>query len=183
MRIEKTAFRDLLIIHPRVFPDQRGYFFESFNENSFADATGLNLRFVQDNESRSSRGVLRGLHYQISPYAQSKLVRVVQGEVLDVVLDIRPDSPTYGEHFSIKLSGENKIQLFVPKGFAHGYAVLSEFAVFSYKCDTFYNKDHEAGIMYNDPSLDIDWMIPEKEQLISEKDAKQYAFADHVRFS
>ena len=165
MKFIKTEIPDVVIIEPTVFGDSRGYFFESFNENSFADATGLNLRFVQDNESRSSRGVLRGLHYQISPYAQSKLVRVVQGEVLDVVLDIRPDSPTYGEHFSIKLSGENKIQLFVPKGFAHGYAVLSEFAVFSYKCDNYYHHASERGIRYDDPFLMINWQLP-KENLI-----------------
>ncbi len=153
-----TKFEGLKIFEPRVFEDDRGYFFEAYNENAFK-AAGIDTQFVQDNQSKSSYGVLRGLHYQRVPYAQAKLVRVLEGKVLDVVVDIREGSPTYGEWFSIELSAENKKQLFVPRGFAHGFVVLSETAVFYYKCDNFYNKASEDGLIYNDPTLQIDWQI------------------------
>lgn len=177
----ETEIRDLWIFEPKVFGDDRGYFFESYNQNTFAE-TGLDIHFVQDNEAKSSRGVLRGLHYQTGKAAQSKLVRVIYGEVLDVVVDIRPNSETYGKSFSIFLSGTNKKQLFVPKGFAHGYVVLSEEALFVYKCDEFYSKESEGGIIYNDPTLNINWQIPESELLLSEKDRILPNFGVHKRF-
>lgn len=177
----ETEIKDLWIFEPKVFGDERGYFFESYNQNNFAE-TGLDIHFVQDNEAKSSRGVLRGLHYQNGSAAQSKLVRVIYGEVLDVVVDIRPESVSYGKHFTILLSGSNKKQLFVPKGFAHGYVVLSEEALFVYKCDEFYSKENEAGIIYNDPTLKIDWQIPESELLLSEKDRILPHFGEHKRF-
>lgn len=169
--IEQTAFKDLLILHPRVFGDSRGYFFESYNRQTFAQH-GLNYKFIQDNEAQSCYGVVRGLHFQQPPYAQAKLVRVVQGSVLDVVVDLRPDSPTYGQHFSIVLSAENKKQLLVPRGFAHGYAVLSQTSIFCYKCDNSYNKSAEGGIHCLDPNLAIDWQISHSEMILSEKDKK-----------
>ncbi len=168
-----TELEGCYIIEPKVFADERGYFMESFNENTFQKGTETTTHFVQDNQSFSSKGVLRGLHYQVGEHAQAKLIRVLSGEVLDIAVDIRPNSKTYGKHVSIVLSGENQKQLFIPKGFAHGFLVLSKTATFFYKCDNFYNKESEGGIIYNDPTLNIDWGFLEKELLISEKDKVQ----------
>lgn len=170
MNIVKTEIEGPLIIEPRVFGDERGYFFESFNSRDFAAQTGLDINFVQDNESRSCRGVVRGLHFQNPPYTQSKLVRVVVGSVLDVVVDIRRNSPTYGKHVAVELTAENHRQFFVPKGFAHGFAVLSDVAVFQYKCDDFYHPESESAIAWNDPALGIDWRLPMDEVILSAKD-------------
>lgn len=169
MEIIRTDIEGLLIIEPRVFKDERGYFFESFSQRDF-DSNVLPVNFVQDNESKSLYGVIRGLHYQKEPFAQSKLVRCVRGKILDVVVDIRKGSPTYGHHFDIELSEDNHRQLFIPKGFAHGFSVLSETAIFQYKCDEFYHPEAEAGINLNDKDLAIDWRIPEGKAIISEKD-------------
>lgn len=169
MAIIKTDFPGLMIIEPTVFRDSRGYFFESYNEKTYS-AQGIDIHFVQDNQSKSSYGVIRGLHYQMAPYAQSKLIRVLSGEILDVVLDLRKGSPSYGKVFTLRISAENNTQLLVPKGFAHGFSVLSETAEVIYKCDEFYNKESESGIMYNDPALNIDWLIPTDKAIISEKD-------------
>lgn len=166
----ETKLKDCFIIEPRVFQDDRGYFFESFNQEAFNKLIGKSVNFVQDNESFSSRGVIRGLHFQKGEFAQAKLVRVVKGAVLDVAVDIRKESPTFGQHISVELTEKNKKQLFVPRGFAHGFSVLSETAIFSYKCDNFYNKESEAGILYNDPSLNIDWKIKLEEAQLSDKD-------------
>ena len=166
----ETKLKGCLIIEPKVLEDHRGYFFESFNQNRFNELIGKNIDFVQDNESFSSKGVLRGLHFQAGEYAQAKLVRVVKGSVLDVVVDIRKDSPTFSKHFSIELSEKNKTQLFIPRGFAHGFIVLSDTAVFAYKCDNFYNKASEQGLRYDDPSLGIDWKFPQHEFIVSDKD-------------
>ena len=165
----KTDFPGLLVYEPRVFEDSRGYFFESYNANGFS-AEGVDIKFVQDNQARSVYGVLRGLHYQLDPYAQTKLIRALSGSILDVVVDIRKGSPTFGKVFSIELSAENKKQLLVPQGFAHGYSVLSETAEVFYKCDAFYNKENEGGILYSDPALNIDWKIPVDKAIVSEKD-------------
>ena len=169
MAFIKTEFAGLIIIEPTVFTDSRGYFFESYNENNFK-AEGIDTRFVQDNQSKSSYGVIRGLHYQLAPYSQTKLIRVLSGSILDIVVDIRKGSPTYGNTFSIELSAENNKQLFIPKGFAHGFSVLSETAEVIYKCDEFYHKESEAGIVFNDASLNIDWKIPAGDAIISDKD-------------
>ena len=169
MAFIKTEFAGLIIIEPTVFTDIRGYFFESYNENNFK-AEGIDTRFVQDNQSKSSYGVIRGLHYQLAPYSQTKLIRVLSGSILDIVVDIRKGSPTYGNTFSIELSAENNKQLFIPKGFAHGFSVLSETAEVIYKCDEFYHKESEAGIVFNDASLNIDWKIPAGDAIISDKD-------------
>src|SRR3954463_4283432 len=160
MRVEQTPLQDCYIIHNTVFKDNRGYFFESFNQQKFAEQTGLNVHFVQDNQSSSVKGVLRGLHFQKGDAAQAKLGRVLQGSVLDVAVDLRKDSPTYGLHFAIELTDESDTQFFIPRGFAHGFVVLSDTAVFFYKCDNFYNKAAEGGLMYNDPQLNIDWKLP-----------------------
>ena len=178
MEIKQTLIPDLYVIQPRVFQDDRGYFFESHNEFKF-EQHHLNYKFVQDNESKSTYGVLRGLHYQVAPFSQAKLVRASVGKVLDVVVDIRPNSKTYGKHFSIILSEENKSQLLIPKGFAHGFVVLSEVAIFSYKCDQFYSADHDSGIIYNDENLNIDWMIPATDIILSEKDKVHPRFGEH----
>ena len=170
MKATETKLKGCFFIEPAVFKDTRGYFFESFNQNKFNELIGKDINFVQDNESFSSKGVLRGLHFQTGDYAQAKLVRVIKGKVLDVVVDMRKNSPTFGEHFSIELSEDNKKQLFVPRGFAHGFIVLSDTAIFSYKCDNFYNKASEQGLRYDDPSLGIDWRLPSNEFIISEKD-------------
>ncbi len=170
-----TDIPGLLIFEPKIFEDSRGYFFEAYNEQVFHDE-GVDLRFVQDNQSKSSYGVIRGLHYQLNPHAQFKLVRVLEGAILDVAVDIRKDSPTFGKHFSLELSAENKKQLLVPAGFAHGFSVLTETAVVFYKCDTLYNKESEAGIRYNDASLGIDWKIPAGKEIVSEKDVQQSLF-------
>ena len=169
MPFTKTPIHDLLIFEPKVFNDPRGYFFESYNANTFL-IDGIDIKFVQDNQAKSSYGVIRGLHYQLAPYAQTKLIRVLSGAILDVAVDIRKGSPTYGQVFAIELSAENKKRLLVPKGFAHGYSVISETAEVMYKCDEFYNKQSEGGIAYNDPKLNIDWMIPADKALVSDKD-------------
>ncbi len=173
----ETGFDGLKIFEPRVFADSRGYFFESFNKKAFEEA-GINAGFVQDNESRSQRGVLRGLHYQLNPMAQAKLVRVVEGEVLDVVVDIRVGSPTYGKNFGVILTAENKKQLYIPRGFAHGFIVLSETCIFQYKCDNYYSKESEGGIHFNDPALDINWHSDLSNVLVSEKDRDLPLFKD-----
>lgn len=170
MEVIRTSIEGVFIIEPRVFGDARGYFFESFNEREFVEKTGYNVRFVQDNESFSCYGVLRGLHFQQPPYAQSKLVRVVKGMVLDVAVDIRKGSPTYGQHISVVLSAENHRQVFIPKGFAHGFSVLSEEVIFQYKCDEFYHPQNEGALAWDDPDLAIDWQLPADKVLLSEKD-------------
>jgi len=177
MNIVKTAIDGAVIIEPRVFGDHRGYFFESFSEKWFSENV-CNTRFVQDNESRSKFGVLRGLHFQKPPFAQSKLVRVVRGEVLDIAVDIRTGSPTFGKYVSVLLSEENKKQFFVPRGFAHGFAVLSDTAIFQYKCDNFYAPQADGGISILDESLGIDWQIPTDKALLSEKDLKHALLKD-----
>ena len=170
MRVEETILNGCYLIHDTFFGDHRGYFFESFNRKTFLSQTGLDLNFVQDNQSRSQKGVLRGLHYQHGEFAQAKLVRVLEGKVLDIVVDIRQNSPTFGQHLAVELSEESHTQLYVPRGFAHGFIVLSDVAVFFYKCDNYYNKQEEGGIIYNDPALGIDWQLPHAELLLSEKD-------------
>ena len=178
MEVIKTQIDGVLIIEPKVFGDARGYFFESFNAREFVEKTGLDITFVQDNESRSKYGVLRGLHFQLPPYTQSKLVRVVKGRVLDVAVDIRKESPTYGQHVSCELTEDNHRQFFVPKGFAHGFCVLSEDAVFQYKCDNFYAPQADGGISILDASLGIDWGIEMDKALLSEKDTKHPCLKD-----
>lgn len=170
MNIEQTFIKDLVVLTPAVFEDERGYFFEAYNKSKLSDL-GIDIDFVQDNQSFSQKGTLRGLHYQNPPFAQTKLVRALQGEILDVAVDLRRDSPTYGQHFSVKLSAENKKQLLVPQGFAHGFSVLSETAVVSYKCDQYYNKPSEGGIRFDDATLNIDWGMDLKDAIVSEKDA------------
>ncbi len=175
MRKIETSIPDLYIIEPTVFEDSRGYFFEAFNADKFS-ALGFNVQFVQDNESKSGRGVIRGLHYQLAPYAQSKLVRVVQGAILDVAVDIRKNSPTYGKHFACQLNAENKRLLFIPQGFAHGFSVLSDTAIVNYKCDTLYNADAERGILYNDSDIGVDWKVDVDNAIVSAKDNVLPAF-------
>lgn len=172
-----TEIPGLFVFEPKVFEDARGYFMETFNEKIFAEKH-INTNFVQDNQSKSTYGVLRGLHYQLNPFAQAKLVRVISGEVLDVAVDIRKKSPTFGQHFSISLSAENKKQLYIPRGFAHGFVVLSETAEFFYKCDNFYSKEHDAGIIFNDPQLKIDWKIASDKLNISDKDINLPSFKE-----
>jgi dTDP-4-dehydrorhamnose 3,5-epimerase len=169
----------LIIVEPQLFEDDRGYFFEAYNEKRFEEA-GIQCDFIQDNQSKSSYGVIRGLHYQLPPHAQSKLVRVLEGSIIDVAVDIRKGSPTFGKQFSIELSATNKKQLFIPQGFAHGFSVLSQTAIVLYKCDQYYNKQSEAGIRYNDEELAIDWRIPALSALISEKDAVLPPFSDCI---
>ena len=171
MEIIKTDIQGVLIVEPTVYGDARGYFFESFNEREFREKSGFKVHFVQDNESRSTYGVVRGLHFQRPPHAQSKLVRVVEGEVLDVAVDIRPNSATFGKYVAVRLSAECHRQFFIPKGFAHGFSVLSDTAVFQYKCDDFYNKESEGAIAWNDPQLAIDWQLPAEAVILSEKDS------------
>ena len=178
MAVIKTAIEGVYIIEPTVFGDERGYFFESYNEERFRSETGIDVHFVQDNESRSKRGVLRGLHFQKKPYAQAKLVRVVQGKVLDVVVDIRKESPTFGKHIAVELSGDNHRQLFIPKGFAHGYVVMEDDTVFQYKCDEFYHPEAEGGIAWNDPDIGIDWGVPLEQVILSAKDTVNPLLAD-----
>ncbi len=170
MNVKETNLKGCYLIEPMVFEDDRGYFFESFNKKRFKEVTGLEIEFVQDNQSKSNRGVLRGLHFQKGEFAQAKLVKVIKGKVLDVAVDLRKDSTTYGKHFSIELSEQNKLQLFVPRGFAHGFVVLENDTIFSYKCDNYYNKFSEGGIIYNDLDLNIDWMLNGGEIFLSEKD-------------
>jgi dTDP-4-dehydrorhamnose 3,5-epimerase len=182
MEVIKTAIDDVLIIEPKVFGDKRGYFFESFSQREFyekvAPILGHTINFVQDNESMSSYGVMRGLHFQCPPYTQSKLVRCVKGAVLDVAVDIRKGSPTYGQHVAVELTEDNHRQFFIPKGFAHGFAVLSETAVFQYKCDEFYHPEADGGISILDDSLGIDWKIPTDQANLSEKDTKHALLKD-----
>ena len=173
MIFKQTKLEGCFIIEPKIINDDRGYFMESFNEKTFQIGVGQEVHFVQDNQSFSTKGVLRGLHYQVGEHAQAKLVRVLQGEVLDVAVDIRPGSKTYGQYEAVKLSAENQTQFFVPRGFAHGFLVLSETATFFYKCDNFYKKESEGGLMYNDPTLNIDWQFPTDDLLISDKDLVQ----------
>lgn len=169
MKVIKTDIEGVVIIEPQLFGDSRGYFMESYSERDFARLVAP-VRFVQDNESRSRYGVVRGLHYQREPYSQSKLVRCLEGRVLDVAVDIRPESPTYGKYVAVELSADNHRQLFIPKGFAHGFAVLSKEALFAYKCDEFYHPEAEYGIAWDDPTLSIDWGLPKEDIILSEKD-------------
>jgi dTDP-4-dehydrorhamnose 3,5-epimerase len=177
MKLKHTTISDLYILEPTVIIDSRGYFFEAYNQNVLSDQ-GIHINFVQDNQSFSKRGTLRGLHYQNPPFAQTKLVRVLQGEIMDVVVDLRKESPTYGQHFTIKLSAENKKQLLIPHGFAHGFSVLSETAIVFYKCDQFYNKASEGGIRFDDPALNIDWGIDLTTAIVSDKDLELPNFSD-----
>lgn len=175
MKVVETGIKGVLILEPQVFGDSRGYFFESFSQKQFDELVGETV-FVQDNESKSSYGVVRGLHYQLPPYTQAKLVRVVKGSVWDVAVDLRKGSETYGQHIAVELSEENKRQFFIPKGFAHGFAVLSEEAIFQYKCDHYYAPGHEGGIKFDDAALGIDWRIPREKMILSEKDLQLGGF-------
>lgn len=179
MNFIKTKIDGVIIIEPKVFEDSRGYFYESYNEKEFKE-NGIDARFVQDNQSLSSYGVIRGLHFQKEPFAQAKLVRVLFGKVLDVAVDLRKGSPTFGQHVSVELSDENKRQFFIPRGFAHGFSVLSEKAVFAYKCDNLYNKESEGGLLYNDPDLGIDWKVDPKRVCVSDKDKVRKGIKDYV---
>lgn len=178
MRVIETEIEGVVVIEPKVFGDDRGYFFESYNARDFAQVA--DVTFVQDNESRSCRGVVRGLHFQKPPYAQAKLVRVVEGRVLDVAVDIRRGSPTYGRHVACELTGESHRQFFIPKGFAHGFAVLSDTAVFQYKCDNLYHPEAEGALAWDDPTLAIDWQMPASEVILSEKDKHHPLFKDFI---
>ncbi len=178
MVIEETYLKGCFVITPKVFEDERGYFFESFNQKTFEAETGLKVNFVQDNQSKSSKGVLRGLHFQIGKHAQAKLVQVIKGKVLDVCVDIRKESPTFGKQFSLILDEVDRKQLYIPRGFAHGFVVLENDTIFSYKCDNFYNKAFEAGIIFNDEDLKIDWGFSKETLLISEKDLSLPSFKD-----
>ena len=180
MRIEQTPLKDCFIIHDKVHGDARGYFIETYNSRDFKAATGLDIEFVQDNQSRSSKGVLRGLHMQKGAAAQAKLVRVLEGAVLDVAVDLRKGSPSFGQHYTIELTADNRKQFYVPAGFAHGFVVLSEFATFFYKVDKFYEPGNEVGIMYNDKDLNIDWRLPISELIFSEKDKTLGSFAEYA---
>lgn len=177
MNVIKTQIEGVFILEPRIFNDARGYFFESFSAHEFEEKV-CRTTFVQDNESFSTYGVVRGLHFQKPPFAQSKLVRVIQGAVLDVAVDIRPGSPTYGQHVAVELTGDNHRQFFIPRGFAHGFAVLSETVLFQYKCDQFYAPQSEGGIAWNDPTLNIDWKIPADQVILSEKDTQHPLLKD-----
>lgn len=176
MNVTETRLKSCFVIEPRVFEDERGYFFESFNEKVFEDLTGMNGRFVQDNQSFSAYGVVRGLHLQQGEYAQAKLVRVLEGAILDIAVDLRKESETFGQWVAVELTGENKKQLYVPRGFAHGFSVLSEKAAVFYKCDNFYHKPAESGILFNDPDLNIDWKVAEESMIISSKDLELHSF-------
>lgn len=178
MKIIETKVKDLVVLEPRVFEDERGYFFESFNNSKMPEEIAT-MNWVQDNESKSTRGVLRGLHYQSGDYAQAKLVRAITGRIYDVAVDIRPGSPTYGLYHGEILSEENKRQMFIPRGFAHGFVVLSDTAIFSYKCDNYYKKDAEGGISYSDTTLDIPWPIDLADVILSEKDGQLPSFGNH----
>ena len=178
MKVKSTPLKNCYIIEPTVFEDDRGYFYEKFNEQKFQQLTGMNGHFVQDNVSKSSYGVLRGLHLQKGDMAQAKLVSCLEGKVWDIAVDLREDSPTFGQWFGLELSAENKLQLYIPRGFAHGFSVLSETAVFAYKCDNFYNKESEGGIIWNDAELGIDWKLPLSDIILSEKDKVQKTFKE-----
>ena len=175
MKIVETGFRGLVVIRPRIFADERGYFFESFNQSVLKNA-GIDFNPVQDNESKSSKGVIRGLHYQLNPYAQAKMIRVVEGKIFDVALDLRKKSLTFGKWYGIDLDSETKDLFFIPRGFAHGFSVLSDHAVIQYKCDNFYNQQYERGILINDPELDINWKTGSAPQVVSIKDSRQPVF-------
>ena len=179
MKLTKTGFKGLVVLDPNVFGDTRGYFFEAFSERALEDL-GLEAHFVQDNQSFSTAGVVRGLHYQNAPYAQTKLVRVLAGRILDVVVDLRKEEPTFGKSFTIELSAENKKQLYVPKGFAHGFSVLSETVELFYKCDNFYHRESEGGLYYNNRVLEIDWRVPADKVKLSDKDAANPLLADAI---
>lgn len=179
MEIIETPIKDLLIIKPAVFADSRGFFLETFNEKRYQEA-GITQRFVQDNQSKSSYGVVRGLHFQHSPYSQAKLVSVTVGKVWDVAVDLRVNSATYGQWYGVELTDENHYQFFIPRGFAHGFSVLSSTAIFSYKCDNFYNPVADGGIMFNDPDLNIDWKVPAEKMILSEKDKKHPFLKDAI---
>ncbi|NNE26668.1 MAG: dTDP-4-dehydrorhamnose 3,5-epimerase [Saprospiraceae bacterium] len=181
MNVIKTEFDGLFVFEPRVFEDDRGYFFESYNNRLLAEH-GINTLFVQDNESRSQLGTLRGLHYQISPFGQAKLVRVTSGEVIDIVVDLRKDQPTYGKSFRIQLSAENKKQMLVPRGFAHGFLCMSENTTFNYKCDNYYSKEHEGCINAFDPVLDLDWCLAHSDIIRSQKDIEAPQWGSHIPF-
>jgi len=178
MKLIKTPLSDCVIIEPTLFEDSRGYFYEKFNQAKFTELTGVTTPFVQDNVSKSSYGVVRGIHLQKGEHAQAKLVSCLEGVVWDVAVDLRKDSPTFGKWYGVELSGENKLQFYIPRGFGHGFSVLSESAVFSYKCDNYYNKESEAGILWNDSELNIDWRIREGEAIISDKDRVQAKFGE-----
>lgn len=173
MKFIKQEIPEVMLIEPKVHGDERGYFVETFRQDLFEEAAGYEVNFIQDNESKSSKGVLRGLHFQLPPFAQSKLVRVIEGEVLDVAVDIRKGSPSFGKHVSAVLSGENKHQLFVPRGFAHGFVVLSDLAIFSYKVDNYYSAESDRGLAFDDATIDIDWRLSKESLQLSEKDQKQ----------
>ncbi|MEO5650211.1 MAG: dTDP-4-dehydrorhamnose 3,5-epimerase [Ginsengibacter sp.] len=175
MPFTKTQFPGLLIFVPKIFEDSRGYFFESYNQKVFSEES-IEINFVQDNQALSSFGIVRGLHFQKDPFAQTKLIRVLSGKIIDAVVDLRKNSPTYGNAYTIELSAENKKQLLIPKGFAHGYSVISETAEVFYKCDVFYHKESEGGILWNDPQLNIDWKVPADRVIVSEKDARNPTF-------
>lgn len=178
MNFIKQSIPDVILIEPKVHGDARGYFVETFRQDEFEATVGYKVNFCQDNESKSTRGVLRGLHFQLPPFAQSKLVRVIEGEVLDVAVDIRQGSPTFGQHVAAHLSAENKLQLFIPRGFAHGFVVLSESAIFSYKVDNYYSPECDRGLAYNDSTLGIGWDLPDEQLKLSDKDLKQPSLAD-----
>lgn len=180
MKITETDLEGCFIIEPQIFGDERGYFFETFNKEKFQKLTNLEIVFLQDNEAFSNKGILRGLHFQKGEFAQAKLVRVVKGKVLDVVVDLRPKSKHFGKHFSIILSGENKKQLFVPRGFAHGYAVLEDNTIFCYKCDNYYHPEAEDGVIYNDKDLNIDWILKDDEVTLSGKDKNLKEFKNFI---
>jgi dTDP-4-dehydrorhamnose 3,5-epimerase len=179
MNFVNTNIEGLIVIEPKVFCDSRGYFFETFHIETFNSKIG-ETNFIQDNESKSTRGVLRGLHFQRPPFAQAKLVRVIEGEVLDVAVDLRKNSKTYGQHLTLHLTGENKKQLFIPRGFAHGFIVLSESVIFSYKVDNIYSPEHDAGILFNDEDLNIDWIMENESIMLSEKDKNLIRFKDFI---
>lgn len=178
MKFVKQSLPDVVVIEPALHGDERGYFMETFRQDLLEKELGYQVNFIQDNESKSSKGVLRGLHYQLPPFAQSKLVRVIEGQVLDIAVDIRVDSPTYGQHIAVELTSENKKQVFVPRGFAHGFVVLSDFALFAYKVDNLYSPAHDRGISFEDETLAIDWRLPRAELKLSEKDKNQPLFDD-----
>lgn len=182
MKFTKMAIHDVIMIEPNVHGDERGYFVETFRQDKFEDFLGFKVKFCQDNESKSNFGVLRGLHYQLAPFAQSKLVRVIDGSVLDVAVDIRYGSPTFGKYVGVELSGENKRQLFIPRGFAHGFVVLSQSCTFAYKVDNYYSAQHDRGIAFNDSQISIDWTLPDKNFSLSQKDLKQPNLKDAELF-
>tara|TARA_E500000178_G_C16816004_1_gene659214 strand:- start:53 stop:631 length:579 start_codon:yes stop_codon:yes gene_type:complete len=180
MKFIRQSISDVWVIEPKVYGDDRGYFVETFRQDMFEDKLGYKVNFIQDNESKSHKGVLRGLHFQIEPHAQSKLVRVIDGTVLDVAVDIRKDSPNYGQHVAVKLSGNNKKQMFIPRGFAHGFAVLTDTATFAYKVDNYYSKECDRGLAFDDIDLNIDWLLPKQQLILSDKDIKHPSLSELI---